>query len=394
MIEVAILKNFNAGTYKAGVQLAGSLTTYFDDINVAKNIPTTAMVTGNYVILAIPGGNPKDAVIIATWPGGSPAAGGDMYKSVYDTDDDAVVDAAELAADSLKLQGSTKTEVRDHAPNAHKTSHQDGGSDEPSVQGLSGELADPQKSNFLKLSDTPSSYSGQAGKYVKVNSGATALEFGALAGVYTVVNTPVTYTIGSGQNYATVAAAAAALRSLILEADITLKLMENVTETSLVEIVGQVSMGGMLRIELNGKTWTLSGDLFPKVFIGGLANVVFQTETASGGIIDIQHPSPSGKIPFRLRQMAFTRLTWTSPITINLNSLAFTVIMQLLDNSSAYAHDNVILQNYGSLTYTLRLDLLSRFTFNFAFPGPWLINGGATIIDENGDIWTKKGKVT
>ena len=70
MLEIGILKNFDSGTYKAGVQLAGSLTTYFDDISVAKNIPSSAMVTGNYVILAIPGGNPEDACVIATWPGG------------------------------------------------------------------------------------------------------------------------------------------------------------------------------------------------------------------------------------------------------------------------------------------------------------------------------------
>jgi len=74
MLEVAILKNFDSGTYKAGVQLAGSLTTYFDNVNVAKNIPSAAMVVGNYVIVAIPGGNPRDAVVIATWPGGSPGA--------------------------------------------------------------------------------------------------------------------------------------------------------------------------------------------------------------------------------------------------------------------------------------------------------------------------------
>ena len=70
MIEVGILKNFDSGTYKAGVQLAGSLTTYFDDISVAKNIPSSALVVGNYVIVAIPQGNPKDACVIATWPQG------------------------------------------------------------------------------------------------------------------------------------------------------------------------------------------------------------------------------------------------------------------------------------------------------------------------------------
>ena len=68
----------------------------------------------------------------------TPGGGGDMLKSVYDTGDDGVVD------DSEKLEGSTKAQVRDHSPQAHKASHQDGGSDEISVAGLSGLLADGQ----------------------------------------------------------------------------------------------------------------------------------------------------------------------------------------------------------------------------------------------------------
>jgi hypothetical protein len=67
MLEIGILKNFDSGTYKASVQLAASLTTYFDNVNVAKNIPSAAMVIGNYVIVAIPGGNPRDAVVIAVF---------------------------------------------------------------------------------------------------------------------------------------------------------------------------------------------------------------------------------------------------------------------------------------------------------------------------------------
>ena len=106
MIEIAVLKNFDSGTYKAGVQLVGSLTTYFDDISVAKNIPSSALVIGNYVIVAIPGGNPRDACVIATWPQGSAGA-----------------------------------------------------------------------ATFLDLSDTPSSYSGQAGKVAGVAGGEAALEF-------------------------------------------------------------------------------------------------------------------------------------------------------------------------------------------------------------------------
>jgi len=67
MLEVAILKNFNGTTYQAGVQLAGSITTYLDDINVSRNIDSGEMVTGRSVILAIPGNNLKDAVVIAVF---------------------------------------------------------------------------------------------------------------------------------------------------------------------------------------------------------------------------------------------------------------------------------------------------------------------------------------
>ena len=71
MLELAILKTWNSTTYKAGVQLVGSLTTYLDDIAVATNIAPEAMTVGNYVLVAIPGGNPRDACIVASWPAGS-----------------------------------------------------------------------------------------------------------------------------------------------------------------------------------------------------------------------------------------------------------------------------------------------------------------------------------
>jgi len=67
MLEVAVLKCFDSQDYRAGVQLAGSLTTYFDDINVARNIPSAEMTIGRRVIVAIPEGNPKDAVVIAVF---------------------------------------------------------------------------------------------------------------------------------------------------------------------------------------------------------------------------------------------------------------------------------------------------------------------------------------
>lgn len=97
MIELAILKTFDSETHKAGVQLVGSLTTYLDNINVASNIAPEAMIVGNYILIAIPEGNPRDACVIASWPEGSSAGegGGDMLKSQYDVDQNGVVDKAE-----------------------------------------------------------------------------------------------------------------------------------------------------------------------------------------------------------------------------------------------------------------------------------------------------------
>lgn len=83
MLEIAVLKNFDSGTYRAGVQLAGSLTTYLDHIPVSVAIPSSAMEIGNRVILAIPGGNPKDACVIATWPQGSAGGGMEVHGNEY-----------------------------------------------------------------------------------------------------------------------------------------------------------------------------------------------------------------------------------------------------------------------------------------------------------------------
>lgn len=67
MIEIGVLKTWDSTNYKAGVQLAGSITTYLDDINVARNIASAEMVIGRWVIVAIPEGNPKDAAVIAVF---------------------------------------------------------------------------------------------------------------------------------------------------------------------------------------------------------------------------------------------------------------------------------------------------------------------------------------
>ncbi len=67
MLNVGTLKSFDSVNYRAEVQLAGSMAAYLDNIPVARNIASAEMVVGRHVILAIPGGNPKDACIIAVY---------------------------------------------------------------------------------------------------------------------------------------------------------------------------------------------------------------------------------------------------------------------------------------------------------------------------------------
>jgi len=106
MLELGILKTWNATTYKAGVQLVGSLTTYLDDISVATNIAPEAMVLYNYVLVAIPGGNPRDACVVASWPAGSSGGGGGGTK-IQDADGDTSWDV-EQTADEDKVHGKVK----------------------------------------------------------------------------------------------------------------------------------------------------------------------------------------------------------------------------------------------------------------------------------------------
>lgn len=67
-IRRGTLKSFNAGTYRADVQLTGSLSTYLTGVAVSRAIASGEMVTGrNLALLFFEEGNPSDAVVTAVW---------------------------------------------------------------------------------------------------------------------------------------------------------------------------------------------------------------------------------------------------------------------------------------------------------------------------------------
>ena len=62
------LKSFNSGNYTATVRLAGSYKVYLEDISVARNLPSSEMITGRKVALIFfDEHNPKEAIVVAVY---------------------------------------------------------------------------------------------------------------------------------------------------------------------------------------------------------------------------------------------------------------------------------------------------------------------------------------
>ena len=65
MIERATLEAFDAATHLATVRFAGSLTSVVTGVPVSRAIPTSALVTGRRVAVALfDPGHPLDAMVV------------------------------------------------------------------------------------------------------------------------------------------------------------------------------------------------------------------------------------------------------------------------------------------------------------------------------------------
>jgi len=67
-LSKAVLKSFNAGSYTATIQIAGSHKVYLEEVTVARNLPVTEMIAGRKVaVVFFDAYNAKEAVIIAVY---------------------------------------------------------------------------------------------------------------------------------------------------------------------------------------------------------------------------------------------------------------------------------------------------------------------------------------
>jgi hypothetical protein len=67
-IRRGVLRGFNAGSYTATVQVAGSIATWLTGVAVARNIGAAEMVEGrSLAIIQFDESNPGDMVVAAVW---------------------------------------------------------------------------------------------------------------------------------------------------------------------------------------------------------------------------------------------------------------------------------------------------------------------------------------
>ena len=63
-----VVKSFSPGSYRASVQVAGSLSVWLDGVRVARNIAAAEMVAGRgCAVVFFDESNPEDAVLVAVW---------------------------------------------------------------------------------------------------------------------------------------------------------------------------------------------------------------------------------------------------------------------------------------------------------------------------------------
>jgi hypothetical protein len=67
-VRKGMIKGFDSGSYKATVQVAGSLSVWLEGVAVARNIASSEMVGGrSCALIFFDETNPEDAVLVAVY---------------------------------------------------------------------------------------------------------------------------------------------------------------------------------------------------------------------------------------------------------------------------------------------------------------------------------------
>jgi len=196
-------------------------------------------------------------------------------------------------------------------------------------------------SAFLALTDTPSSYSGQAGKFVAVNATATALEFvagsgGGISTLNTLTAATQTFAVGtSGTDFAIVSGTSTH----------TFNLPDAAAASRGVVSTGTQTFGGAKTFPANITLGAVGGASGKVSLLGTTSGTVGIQAAAAAGTWDLTLPTTGGTNGWFLQTNGSGVTTWAAAggsgdVLQNGNSFAAAMIIGTNDNNTLSLEQN------------------------------------------------------
>jgi len=211
-----------------------------------------------------------------------------------------------------------------------------------------------------------------------------------------LITTNTTYTIGSGKDFATLAACASALNGLVIAGcTVTIQLQEDITITSTVTFAGILAMGGNIRFDLNGHDINMNLNDEGIVFDG--PNSVHIVDDAAGGSQIIATGSGSCSTSTRFLQYQNGCMGCIYHAEFDLNGETIKNFLYVLNQANIVVADTAsFVDDAGGGTITNAVKVANgaivygRTTLGISADDLDIV--GAMVVDSAGDIHTSGGE--
>ena len=215
---------------------------------------------------------------------------------------------------------------------------------------------------------------------------------------YEIVSTATTYTIGSGQDFETLAACAASLQGLILIAGITVQLQEAIELTASVTFTGMISAGGWLMLDLNGYDITVNLNGQAIIFDGQYTALVRDNSSAPYNSVIAKTDGNCSTLTYLVRWMNYANGNLyhvnldANSETINAHLLVTNDARCLIYNGNADFLDTGAGGNYLRAVHIRYGGLVSAGGDMGVGSDEVTLDTGGMAIDSAGHIWTGAGE--
>jgi len=251
---------------------------------------------------------------------------------------------------------------------------------------------------------------GAGSDYVAISKSATLPALNAPLGTswenrtyagWEIIDTATTYTIGSGQDFATLGACADALKGLILQAAVTIQLQEAIEITSTVTFNSMISAGGYIMIDLNGHDITINLNDEGIIFDGQFVAYVRDNAAAPKNSVIAKTGGDCDTGTWLLRWMNGAT---GNTCNVNLDANSETIASMLYVSNDArllIISGTIFLDTGGGANYATCVDVrnagtaLARVKTAVGAGGDdFGIQSGGMAIDDAGHIHTEAGEFT